>query len=172
MYTISQARADRTAAIVELLNKAYRGDESRKGWTTEADIIAGTIRTDEATVEALMHREGSRFFQCLDENGDLAGCVHVQREGSKMYLGMLSVQPHLQGSGIGNMLLRMAEGQARADGCASIYMQVIGARTELNEWYKRKGFRETGNSKPFDVDPKYGVPRKPLTFIYLEKRLE
>ena len=32
-------------SIVALLNSAYRGESSMKGWTTEAHLIGGNVRT-------------------------------------------------------------------------------------------------------------------------------
>ncbi|MEZ4957002.1 MAG: GNAT family N-acetyltransferase [Saprospiraceae bacterium] len=171
MYLIEKAAIDDVPEIVHLLNITYRGEESYKGWTTEAGIIKGTIRTDEAIVDELMKEEGSVFFKCLDEKNKLVGCVNLKKKGTKMYLGMLSVQPDLQGNGIGKRFLMEAENWARKNNCDTLFMQVISEREELNDWYKRHGYRETGKKKPFDVDQKYGVPVRPLEFIYLEKQL-
>lgn len=171
MYLIKKATIDDVPEIVDLLNITYRGEESFKGWTTEAGIIKGNIRTDEVTVVELMKEEGSIFLKCLDKKNKLVGCVNLKLEGVKMNLGMLSVQPDLQGNGIGKKFLLEAENWARRNNCDTLFMQVISERKELNDWYKRHGYKETGKKKSFDVEQKYGVPVRPLEFIYLEKQL-
>ena len=172
MYPIILATKQNIPAIVHLLNLTYRGDESLKGWTSEASIIKGPIRTDIETIENLIEEPNSYFLICLDEKKDVIGCVNLKKNGQRMYLGMLSVLPDLQGKGIGKLFLTEAEILARKKGCHAIYMQVISHRTELNDWYKRRGYVFTGEKKPFDVDKKYGVPTMPLEFVYLEKNIK
>jgi hypothetical protein len=50
-------------------------------------------------------------------------------------------------------------------------MSVISARHELIDWYERKGYRKTGETKPFPVDDRFGIPTQPLEFVILEKYL-
>ena len=171
MNQIIQANKNDIPQIVELLNITYRSEGFKKGWTTEADIIKGEIRTDEETVVDLMENKNSYFFKCINEKKELIGCVNFKKNGNRMYLGMLSVLPELQGKGIGKMFLKKAELFAKEINCQSIYMQVISIRTELNEWYIRHGCEFTGERKFFDVDEKYGKPIEPLEFIILEKKI-
>ena len=172
MYPILKANKEDAADIVQLLNITYRSKESFNGWTTEADIIKGPIRTDEGIISDLMGQENSFILKCLDRDDKLIGCVHLKKDVHKMYLGMLSVMPGLQGKGIGKKLLYESEIWAKKQGCSAIYMQVISARTELNEWYMRHGYKMTGEKKDFDVNERYGVPVMPLEFVYLEKKIE
>lgn len=157
--------------LVALMNKAYRGEESKKGWTTEADLLAGDIRTDASILENLIKDKNGDILNYKNEDGKIMGCVHLKKDGGKLYLGMLSVLPEQQGNGIGKIFLKKAEEYAKEKNCQAIYMQVISARTELNEWYARHGYRPTGKRKPFDVDEKYGTPTQKLEFIYLEKKI-
>ena len=49
-------------------------------------------------------------------------------------------------------------------------MSVISIRTELIDWYKKRGYYDTGKTKPFPKDdPAFGIPKQPLEFIILEK---
>ncbi len=171
MSTITAATPADIPALAELLNQAYRGDASRQGWTHEADLLQGTIRTDEAELARLIAAADGDILKCEDDTGALLGCVHLKKHGERLYLGMLSVRPTLQGQGIGKLFLKKAEEYALAKGCHTIFMQVITERTELNEWYFRHGYRPTGERKPFEVDSKYGVPVRPLEFMILEKRI-
>lgn len=167
--TIRIAEKKDVPYIVHLLNLAYRGETSRQGWTTEADLIAGDVRTDEASVIKVMEQPGSVILKCCDENETIIGTVNLQQQGSCIYLGMFAVAPHLQGKGIGKQMLEAAEIHARNSGCITIYMHVISVRKELIDWYYRYGYRHTGERKPFAEDGLTGKHLQPLEFAVLEK---
>ncbi|MBK8496171.1 MAG: GNAT family N-acetyltransferase [Ferruginibacter sp.] len=156
-------------AITNLLNIAYRGETSRQGWTTEADLIAGNTRTDEYNVQEVMQQHGSVFLKYVSDEHQVAGCVNLQQYGEKIYLGMFSVLPHLQGSGIGKQLLHAAEEYAIQLQGKAIYMSVISLRIELISWYKRHGYADTGVRKPFVEDGLTGKHLQALEFMILEK---
>ena len=156
--------------IVELLNMAYRGDHSRKGWTTEADLIAGNVRSDEKNVADVMDIPGSVFLVYEGPTG-LLGCVNLQQQGKRTYLGMFAVDPESQGMGIGKQLLSASDSHAREQGCTSIYMTVISLRKELIDWYLRHGYSDTGERKPFPEDGLTGKHMRELEFCILEKKL-
>ncbi|MBS4064795.1 MAG: GNAT family N-acetyltransferase [Chitinophagaceae bacterium] len=168
---ISHATIEDAEAIVSLLNSAYRGEPSRQGWTTEANLIAGDVRTDAASVQKVLQTNGSVILKCCDDDGNMVGTVNLQQHGPKMYLGMFAVSPQLQGKGIGKQLLEAAEIHTRNAGCVAIYMHVVSVRTELIEWYKRHGYRDTGERKPFHEDGLTGRHLQPLEFAVLEKEV-
>ena len=157
--------------IRQLLNSAYRGESSRQGWTTEAHLIGGEVRTSDEQVLQTMHGAGSVFLKYIDESGKMVACVNLQQQHHKLYLGMFSVSPGMQGSGIGKKMLGAAEEYALQLQCSSIYMSVISVRTELIDWYKRNGYAETGERKPFEQDDISGTHLQPLEFLILEKKL-
>lgn len=158
-------------AIKNLLNNAYRGEASKKGWTTEAHLIAGNVRTDENNVLEVMQLQGSIFLKYIDDDGIITGCVNLQKHQHKIYLGMFSVLPNMQGAGIGKKLLMAAEEYAKQLQCTSIYMTVISVRTELINWYKRHGYIDTNERKSFVEDGLTGKHLQPLEFMVLEKNL-
>jgi ribosomal protein S18 acetylase RimI-like enzyme len=84
---------------------------------------------------------------------------------------MLTVSPELQGQGTGKLLLQAAEEKARSEGYRSVTINVITARHELVDWYKRKGFADTGERQRFPEDSKFGRSRIPLTFMVMQKPL-
>ncbi|HTD93695.1 MAG TPA: GNAT family N-acetyltransferase [Chitinophagaceae bacterium] len=155
--------------LVSLLNSAYRGDASKKGWTTEADLIAGQLRTDEPTLNELLHSPGAVFLKSVDDEGRMEGCVFLQKKIDKLYLGMLSVSPLLQAKGTGKRLMTAAETYARENGCSAIFMRVVSLRPELIAWYERQGYRDTGVTEPFPEDGKFGVPVREFVFLIMEK---
>jgi ribosomal protein S18 acetylase RimI-like enzyme len=171
MHTIQIAGNADAASITALLNSAYRGEGSKQGWTTEADLISGDVRTTEEILLELIAKPGSVLLKCTNEAGHITGCVNLQQQGAKIYLGMLSVSPALQGRGTGKQLLAAAEEYAEKHHYHTIYMSVISVRTELINWYIRHGYLPTGETQPFPDDPRTGTPTQPLEFIILEKKL-
>jgi ribosomal protein S18 acetylase RimI-like enzyme len=158
-------------AIVQLVESAYRGDSSRRGWTTEADLLDGR-RTGSDEVLADIARPHSRVL-LAERDGALLACAHVAREDNAGYFGMFSVQPGLQGGGIGKALLAEAERVvAREWTLPAMRMTVIDVRDELIAFYERRGYRRTGIFKPFPYgDARFGLPRRDdLRFEVLEKR--
>ncbi|MFZ6001241.1 MAG: GNAT family N-acetyltransferase [Bacteroidota bacterium] len=169
-FEIRPATKDDAETLDQLVNSAYRGDSSRQGWTTEADLLDGT-RTDAVAIRDLIGKPGTTLLKYVDA-GQLLGCVELRAENRKLYLGMLTVRPHLQGKGIGKELLKAAEAEARKQNCHTIFMTVISVRKELIDWYVRHGYRPTGETKPFAfTDPRFGQPKMKLEFIVLEKKL-
>lgn len=167
---ITQATISDAAELDRLVNSAYRGDSSRQGWTTEADLLDGT-RTDAAAIADLFQVPGTKVLKYVEDNSIL-GCVELRNQHGKLYLGMLTVKPDLQGKGIGKKLLEAAEKEAREQRCSAIYMTVISVRKELIDWYLRHGYRLTGETKPFAFnDPRFGQPKMKLEFVVLEKEL-
>jgi ribosomal protein S18 acetylase RimI-like enzyme len=157
------------AAITALLNVAYRGEGSKQGWTTEAHLIAGEVRANENSVKEVIAKHGSVMLKFLDDQQQLVGCVNLQQHNDKVYLGMFSVVPQLQGAGIGKQLLKAAEEYALQVQCKAVYMMVISVRTELINWYERYGYKDTGERKPFAEDGESGKHLQPLEFMVLEK---
>ena len=158
--------------LVELVTSAYRGEASRAGWTTEADLLEGNRIVPEVLL-ADIARPRSRIL-LAERNGALQGCAHVAEEDGAGYFGMFAVQPELQGSGLGRTILAEAERIAAVDWQLPLMrMTVIDLRTELIDWYVRRGYQRTGQTKPFPAtDPRFGLPlRDDLRFAVLEKEL-
>jgi GNAT superfamily N-acetyltransferase len=158
-------------ALVELLNSAYRGEDSKKGWTTEANLLEGDRRTDAANLHDLMNTPGAVFLKYTNDENRIEGCVFLHKKENRLYLGMLSVAPLIQAKGIGKQLMTAAEHYAKEQHCVAIFMKVISIRTELIQWYERKGYHKTGETEPFPTDNKFGVPTQQLEFIIMEKKI-
>lgn len=159
-------------AVVALVESAYRGEASRAGWTTEADLLEGR-RTGEDDVGACIRRPDSLILLAeRDDPAELLACAHLAIEDGAGYFGMFSVQPTLQGAGIGKALLAEAERVARDTWkLPAMRMTVIDLRDELIAFYERRGYRRTGITKPFPYgDERFGLPRRQdLRFEVLEK---
>jgi ribosomal protein S18 acetylase RimI-like enzyme len=165
---ITRATPDDASSLSVLVNAAYRGDSGRQGWTTEADLIDGT-RTDAELLKAVIEKPGSMILKYVDNN-TIFGCVELRKEGDKLYLGMLTVNPAIQGKGIGKALLKASEREALSQNCNAIFMSVLTVRKELIDWYIRHGYHDTGERKPFAFsDPRFGFPKQTLEFMIMEK---
>ena len=172
MYLISPATPADVPALAALVNSAYRGEQSKAGWTTEADLISGKIRIDEQELQQQIGNQSVTLLLYRNEQGMPLGSVYLERKGKKLYLGLLSVKPELQGAGIGKKLLAAAEAYAKKNDCDSIFMTVILQRTELVDWYVRHGYRNTGEKRPFPAGNKFGEALVPLEFVVLEKMMK
>ena len=169
--TITIAANEDIAQIEKLVNSAYRGDSSRKGWTTEADLLDG-IRTNKDVLSGMINRGDSIVLKCNNAKNQLLGCVYLQKKEEKLYLGMLTVAPDIQAQGIGKKLLQASEEYAQTQQCTAITISVISLRQELIKWYERRGYKATGERKPFPSnDPRFGLPKQQLEFIVMEKQL-
>lgn len=159
------------AAIVSLVNRAYRGVGGARGWTTEEHLVEG-LRTESGELLAMMTAPGARFELALDDDGRILGSVHLRHEEvSSCYLGMLSVDPSLQATGVGRALLVRSEEIAREWGCARVRISVFDVRDELLAYYARRGYQPTGNSRAFPETARSRLKVPGLRLVELEKRL-
>jgi ribosomal protein S18 acetylase RimI-like enzyme len=159
-------------SIVVLVTSAYRGESSKAGWTTEADFLDGN-RIDREVLAQDIVRPRSRVL-IAERDGTMLACAHVCEEHGAGYFGMFSVQPTLQGGGVGKAVLAEAERVVREEwALPAMRMTVIDIREELIAFYERRGYARTGIKKPFPYgDARFGIPRRDdLRFEVLEKAL-
>lgn len=158
-------RAD-LPALHPVIERAYRGDSARIGWTHEADLLSDT-RTDMPALQAIV-ADPAQVLLMMSEGGVPLGCVNVaDRGGALAYMGMLCVEPARQAEGFGRQLIDAALVHARgAFGCDRIEMTVIDLRRELIAYYERHGWHQTGERRPFPVPV---VP--PLSMTVLARTL-
>ena len=167
---ITKAIVEDVSLLNTLINSAYRGESSKKGWTTEANILEG-LRTTEAELIEIMQEPKNTILK-FTANKQIIGCVLLIEKKQHLYLGMLTVEPELQNSGVGKKLLKQAEIHASGVGLLKIVMTVISVREELIAWYKRNGYIEIGPREPFPAsDVHIPITEQPLEFIVLEKKI-
>ncbi len=167
---ISKASAEDIPQLDALINSAYRGESSKKGWTTEADLLGG-IRTDADSLQKMISKKDAAILKFCNEDNELTGCVYLEKKDNKMYVGMLTVSPLQQAKGIGKKLLVAAEEYASTQQCSAMQMTVISVREELIKWYERHDYCNTGETQPFPTDEKFGIQKQPLLFIVMEKQI-
>ncbi|MBD2770139.1 GNAT family N-acetyltransferase [Hymenobacter sp. BT664] len=170
-FRLSTATPTDIPRLAQFVNRAYRGDSSRQGWTTEAHLFDGQ-RIDEAGLADLLALPNAAILLCSGEENHLLGSFHVQAQGTVLYLSMLAVAPAAQNQGVGKFLLRAAEDYGWQHGCTVSRMTVISVRPELIAYYERQGYQRSGKTEPFPTDPRYGIPKQPLTLLVLEKPLK
>nr|WP_067056207.1 GNAT family N-acetyltransferase [Mucilaginibacter sp. L294] len=166
--SITPATLTDVPELVVLINSAYRGESSKKGWTTEASLIGGQRIDDEGLTEQ-MSDPNAIILKNTNEDNQLTGCVYLQKRGEKLYLGMLTVLPTLQANGLGRRLLKAAEDYARSINYHTITMTVITTRTELLDWYERRGYAKTGEVIPLQITERNGILNQPVEMFKLEK---
>jgi GNAT superfamily N-acetyltransferase len=158
-------------ALHQLVERAYRGDSARQGWTHEADLLGGQ-RTDVIALREIIGDERQRILVA----GDFSGCVQLSDQGDgKAYLGLLTVDPAKQAAGMGRALINAAEVLAvDVFGANALEMTVIKQRAELIAYYERRGYALTGEERPFPLDdPRFGLPTtRALSFVVLKKVLD
>ncbi|MYS21031.1 Ribosomal protein S18 acetylase RimI [Streptomyces sp. DvalAA-14] len=170
--TFRTAAPEDAPALVALIESAYRGESSRAGWTTEADLLEGR-RTDPEGVLAVITQPDSRMV-AVESDGELVACCQLEHRGEHAYFGMFAVRPTLQGAGLGKVVIAEAERFAVEEwGVAEMHMTVISLRADLIAWYVRRGYARTGRMSPFPYgDERFGrATRDDLEFELLTKKL-
>jgi ribosomal protein S18 acetylase RimI-like enzyme len=152
--SIRNANTDDVPALVRLINTAF---------AVEQFVFDGDRLNVEET-QAFMNT--GRFLIAEDVNG-FAGCVYVEIRKDRGYLGLLSVDPARQGTGLGRKLVVAAEDYFRGAGCCGIDLRVISQRTPLPPFYRRLGYAETGTA-PFAPSLR---PKVPGHYILMSKTL-
>lgn len=154
--------------VVALINRAYRGESSRAGWTTEADLLSG-YRIDEAGLRMILNDPDSLFLLAVDA-GKIVASIHGRLESDGVHFGFFAVEPLLQGNGIGKKLLDAAESAVRERwGVTRMWMEVITLRRELIAFYGRHGYEDTGRTVPFPVSPLWETRGPELELAVLKK---
>ena len=148
------AAATDADAVARLINHAFE---------VERFFIDG----DRITVNAVRDLQAKGSFILAEDGAGLAGCVYVEPRGERAYLGLLSVDPSRQRSGLGAQLVEAAEDHCRQAGCRVVDLKIVNLRTELPSYYLRRGYQQTGTS-PFTP----GVTTKlPCHFLEMTKSL-
>ena len=152
---IRMAEPADAAKITSVINAAFK--------IAEGFFVDG-LRISQAEVEQLLDKGA---FLLAETDDQLNGCVYVELRGERSYLGLLSVDPTCQKSGLGSVLMLAAENHCRERGSRFMDIYIVNLREELPAFYRRRGYVENGTT-PFPED----VPTKiPCHFINMSKTL-
>ncbi len=171
------ARQADTAAIVDLIERAYRSPEAAGAWSSEAHLLTGP-RTSLEEISGLISREDTRFV-VAEREGRIAGCCLLQGlsggSGGSInaaYFGMFAIDPGGHGGGLGKIMIAEAEKRVRELwGANQMVMTVINLRTALIEWYQRRGYRLTGATLPFPFSETTGETTRDFHLVEMRKDL-
>lgn len=171
--TIRDAVTADIPALHALIESAYRGEASRAGWTTEADLLDGQ-RTDPDDLADVL-ADPKQALLTAWSGDDLVGCVLIADRGEGTgYFGMLSIRPTLQGGGLGRRLVEDAHAVlAERFGARRVRISVLPQRETLIAWYERLGYQRRGDTLPFPYgNPRFGLPKRDdLYFVVMEHEL-
>ena len=117
--------------IAALVNRAF---------TVERFFKVGD-RTSPHEIASLL-REGD--FLVAESDGSPAGSVFMRAMPPVGYFGMLSIDPAMQGRGLGRQLIAAAEAYLRERGCREVQIHIVNLREELPPFYRRLGYEEAG----------------------------
>ncbi|MDX1915570.1 MAG: GNAT family N-acetyltransferase [Methylophilus sp.] len=173
MIHFYKAELGDASAIAQLANSAYRGESSRKGWTTEADLLDG-LRTTTQEVAGIIKREDAFILLGVLKDEIVATiCCEWQALAGKntVHFGMIAVKPTLQNKGYGKAIIRAAEAITRKQWrVVGFHMAVISIRHELIAFYERLGYQRTGEFSDFPMNPELWRPKiEGLNLQYLAK---
>lgn len=177
MLNFHKAELADASFIAQLINSAYRGETSRKGWTHEADILDGLrIHIDEIAqiIKPDSAAVSPRFIIIGEKNDEIIATICCEKHNTNAHLGMIAVKPTLQNKGYGKAIIQAAEAitlrEWRVTGFA---MDVISIRTELLAFYERLGYKPTGKLSTFPVNPLIWQPKvNGLKLARLEKLIK
>ena len=127
---IRRAGPSDAPGLVTIVNEAFR-------------VERFFIENDRIDLDEVLELLGKGEFLISDE----AGCVYVEPRGDRCYLGLLSVRPDVQSTGLGRRLMTAAEDRARELRCHFMDIRVVNLRAELPPFYRRMGYAETGTSE-------------------------
>lgn len=149
--TVRVATHEDLPTLHPVIERAYRGETARAGWTHEADLVEGN-RTDIPTLAAIVDDPGQRLL-VAERDGATIGCVQVSDKGDGLaYLGLLCIDPTLQAGGYGKQLVEAAEACARDDfGSQRMEMTVIDVRRRLIAFYERRGYAVSREKRDFPI---------------------
>ena len=161
------------AAIIDLVNLAFRGTGPSASWNIETGIIEGQRLNEPLLREGLAAKPDARLLTYRDDLDEaLLGTVLLNPTKDGVWnLGILTVRPDLQNRQLGRALLSAAEDFAKERGARRIRLTVVNVRDTLIGWYERRGYTLTGESLPFPYgDERFGRPlRDDLHFVVLQK---
>lgn len=182
------------AALETLINRCYLFEE---GWTSESELVGG-IRTNQDEIRSVIEDDNQHFFVYPQTNseydnketGELLGCINIGIEEDGAYIGFFAVNPDLQGSGVGTILLEKAEVLAKGyltEQCLAkqkeqnntvdkkpIKMLVLKGRDKMLAYYQRRGYICTGNTQSFSNNDSKGSDSKDneLHFTEIAKAID
>jgi ribosomal protein S18 acetylase RimI-like enzyme len=149
-----------------VIQRAYRGRSASASWSHEGELPEGE-RVSRGDLEALLGAANARL-SVAEIAGRLVGSsLVVAVAPGQCEIRLVSVDPSVQGEGVGGQLLRHAEVLAvEAFAASHAVIEVLQHRSRLIAYYERRGYRRTDGSRPYPFQLKV-----PATFLTYRKEL-
>ena len=161
--------ADSPAALLNLINSAYRGTDGAGRWTTEAHLVAGD-RISERDLQVLLV-DPQLHWLLAESSGEVCGCIAIKQYPDVTELGTFAIAPSLQGTGLGKQLLAQAESIAQSR-LLPLQVTVVSLNSALIQFYQRRGYQDTGLRLPYPVEQNVGTPLQAgIELVVLQKSL-
>lgn len=159
--TTRYASSDDIPALVRLINLAYRVE----------DFFVNGDRTNAKDIgERMMAPHACFVVADVQDSGDIGAAAWVEVLGDRGHLAMLSVDPALQGKGLGRLIVTAVEDHCRLAGCHALDLEIVNLRLELPPYYAKLGFASIGtapfpDSRKLSRDAHLVVMSKPLKSV-------
>ena len=152
---IRRATEQDAEALVALINAAFE---------VERPIFGG----DRIDLRAVRNDLKRGTFLVTEDGNELVGCVYGELRDESGYVGLLSVEPARQGTGLGRRLMGAVEDFFREKGCKKVELRVVSAREPLPAFYRHLGYVEAR----IEAIPEHVKTKVPCHFQYLVKSIE
>jgi len=161
------AQLEDAEKITTVINSAFRGVEQ---FFVEGDRVGfGDVVNFLSVGKFLLAESEHRLLGSVYiEPGHPDSNRTSAESQERAYLGLLAVDPSLQQSGLGSMLMEAAEDHCRALGLKFMDIKVVHLREELFGFYRKRGYVDTGTS---DFPPEV-VTKVHCHFIDMSKPLD
>jgi ribosomal protein S18 acetylase RimI-like enzyme len=168
------ATPDDAPQVQQLVESAFRAEESRAGWTDDLGL-SSEFRIDVKDIMAMITNPDGVMLMATDENNTLLGSIGTSKRGNNhARMFMLAVDESQRRGGIGGQILTYAEDYgSRIWGVTTFELNALSSRKQLIAWYARRGYKETGETSPFPRE-KFETLTLPddLCFVEFEKVLD
>jgi ribosomal protein S18 acetylase RimI-like enzyme len=149
-----------------VIQRAYRGRSASASWSHEGELPEGE-RVSRGDLEALLGAANSRLSVAEIAGRVVGSSLVVAVAPGQCEIRLVSVDPSVQGDGVGGQLLRHAEVLAvEAFAASHVIIEVLQHRSRLIAYYERRGYRRTDDSRPYPFQLKV-----PATFLTYRKEL-
>lgn len=144
------ATEEDAAQLQQLVESAFRAEDSRKGWTDDLGLSL-SFRLDAQEILAMITKPDSVMLMATNGQNTLVGSIGTsRRDTNHAHLFMLAVDTSQQRSGIGRQVLAYAEDYCqRTWGVTTLGLNALSNRQQLILWYSRRGYKPTGETSPF-----------------------
>lgn len=148
-YRIRPATSADLPALQALIQQAYRGPTAARSWSHEGELPVGE-RVSIDTLKHVFRRSDTELSVAAIQSRLIGSYLLEQDMPGRCTISLLSVDPELQGHGLGDRLLQHAEALAEDTFSArELRIEVLQSKSKLRAYYNRRGYACTGESRNY-----------------------